>query len=212
MESIFEHIPSSLQIYIDQFDDAPDKTIEKLEQHVYKRNPGAAGYFLLAWFCHKNSEFERAVNFAWSAKIHAPGSPLLEKLPYYLSHPKTFDAWEPTLEKDQYKKDFSTQNPTHPITDLDSLINKLSAVEKKRIKLSEEDLKGEIDEDLSERSTQVDDIVTETLALIHEKQKNYPAAIDTYKQLRKANPDKREHFTEQIFRLQALEAEEKAED
>lgn len=58
--------------------------------------------------------------------------------------------------------------------------------------------------DLSEKSTDVDDIVTETLAVIHEKQSNYPAAIQTYERLKEANPSKEEYYSKQIKRLSGL--------
>lgn len=212
MDSILEHTPASFQIYLDQFESDPDKTIEKLEQHVVKRNTGAVGYFYLAWLCHKNGNRTKAIEHAWTAKVYAPGSPLMERLHYFLSHPNSFDAWKPDQKVKHFKKEYNTGDRSHPISDLDSLINKLSAVESKRIKLSEEDLKKDVDEDLSKYSTEVDDIVTETLAGIHEKQKNFKAAIETYKQLRKSNPAKREHFDEQIFRLQQLIAESKKKD
>ncbi len=209
MDSILEHTPASFQIYLDQFDSDPDKTIKKLEQHVLKRNTGAVGYFYLAWLCYKNGDKSKAIEYAWTAKVCAPGSPLMETLHYFLSHPDSFDAWKPDQKNKNYKKEYNSGDRSHPISDLDSLINKLSAVESKRIQLSEEDLKKEVDEDLSKYSTEVDDIVTETLAGIHEKQKNFKAAIETYKQLRKSNPAKREHFDEQIFRLQQKEADSK---
>jgi len=212
MDSILEHTPASFQIYLDQFESDPDKTIEKLEQHVVRRNTGAVGYFFLAWLCHKNGDREKAIQHAWTAKVYSPGSPLMERLHYFLSHPDSFNAWKPDQRTERFKKDFSNGERSHPISDLDSLINKLSAVESKRIKLSEEDLKEAADEDLSKYSAEVDDIVTETLAAIHEKQKNFQAAIETYKQLRKSNPGKREHFDEQIFRLQQLEADYKKKD
>lgn len=212
MDSILEHTPTSFQIYLDQFETDPDKTIKKLEQHVIKRNTGAVGYFYLAWLCHKKGDRKKAIEHAWTAKVCAPGSPLMERLHYFLSHPDSFDAWKPDQKNKYYKKEYNSGDRSHPISDLDSLINKLSAVESKRIKLSEEDLKNGVDEDLSKHSTEVDDIVTETLAGIHEKQKNFKAAIETYKQLRKSNPAKREHFDEQIFRLQQKEADSKKKD
>ncbi|MDX1591797.1 MAG: hypothetical protein R3283_07535, partial [Balneolaceae bacterium] len=85
------------------------------------------------------------------------------------------------------------------IQDLDLLIARLSSVDRNRMKPDEE--KDEKEADLSELSSQVDDIVTETLAAIHEKQNNYSAAIETYKKLRSSNPSKKEHYSEEIFRL-----------
>jgi tetratricopeptide (TPR) repeat protein len=193
-------IPKSFQGYIDQFEKDPDAAISRLEAHVAKRNTGAVGYFFLAWLYHRKGSHKQAVQSALQAKMMAPGSKLMERLHYLLVHPRAFNAWEPEPKREPFKRDFYTNDRGHPIQDLDSLIAKLSSVDKKRIK---PDLSADEDpRDLSEPSSQVDDIVTETLAVIHEKQKNYEAAIQTYKKLRKTNPARKEHYDEQIFHLQ----------
>lgn len=193
-------IPISFQSYLEQFETDPEGAITRLEKHVSKRNTGAVGYFFLAWFYHKNDNGEKAADAAWKAKIHAPGSRVLGRLPYFLVHPSSFEAWEPDPEREPFKRGHLRQNESHPIQDLDQLISKLSSVETKRIRFDPSST-GQKQPDLSENSSQVDDIVTETLAVIHEKQKNYPAAIETYQKLLAANPGKKDHFEKQISRL-----------
>jgi tetratricopeptide (TPR) repeat protein len=205
-----DQIPQSFQGYIDQFDDDPETAISRLEQHVDRRNTGAAGYFFLAWLCHRNGDRQKAIQYAFQAKTHAPGSRLMDHLPYLLTHPQTFAAWEPALQYTQtFNRDNFRNDRGHPIQDLDSLIDKLSSVENKRIR---PDTSTKEYPDLSQPSTLVDDIVTETLAVIHEKQNNFPAAIQTYKKLRQANPAKRDHYDEQILRLQEKQSAEEKSD
>ncbi|MCC5914938.1 MAG: tetratricopeptide repeat protein [Balneolaceae bacterium] len=202
-------IPQSLQGYIEQFDTDPEAALGRLENHVEKRNPGAVGYFFLAWLHHRQGNQKRAIQCAMSAKVMAPGSRLMERLHYLLTHPRTFAAWEPeaTPGRKSVQQPFSNDRG-HPIQDLDTLITKLSSVESHRIKPKLDGPEGQ-EPDLSEASSSVDDIVTETLAGIHEKQNNYSAAIETYKKLRKANPGRKTHYDEQIFRLKQIEAEQK---
>jgi tetratricopeptide (TPR) repeat protein len=199
-------IPESFRSYIDQFETEPETAISRLENHVSKRNTGAVGYFFLAWLYHRNQQKKKAIQAALQAKMLAPGSKLMERLHYLLAHPRSFNAWEPEPKRKPFRKDLHTNDRAHPIQDLDTLIAKLSSVDKKRIKpdTSDEELP-----DLGEMSTKVDDIVTETLAVIHEKQKNYHLAIETFKKLRKSNASKKEYYDEQIFRLQQKLAEEK---
>lgn len=193
-------IPKSYQSYLETFENDPEGAINRLKSRVVKRNAGAIGYFFLAWMYMKVDDRESALEASIQAKVMAPGSQLMSRLHYYISHPQAFKAWEPKKNKKTFNSDSRSYNQAHPIRDLDSLIAKLSSVESKRIK---PDL-GNDDEqrDLSEKSSDVDDIVTETLAVIHEKQKNYPAAISTYQRLMKVNSGKADHYQQQISRLQ----------
>lgn len=201
-----EQIPKSLQGYVEQFETDPDTAIERLENHIQKRNIGAVGYFFLSWLYHRNGQKKEAVQSAMNAKIFAPGSLLMERLHYVMAHPHHFNAWKPEQKRKPFKRN-QIQDRGHPIQDLDSLIAKLSSAEKKRIK---PDLSDEDQPDLSATSNQVDDIVTETLAVIHEKQGNFKGAIETFKKLRRSNSSKKEYYDEQIFRLQQKIAESKS--
>jgi len=198
-------VPDSYQIYFEQFESDPQGTIKKLENHVTRRNSGAVGYYLLAILCRKAGNLSDAVKFALSAKILAPGSKFFNRLPYYIQHPDLFEAWVP--EKN-LPSTLAGEHKTHshPIGDLDQLISRLSGIETRRIKISEDKTN---DEDLSKSSANVDDIVTETLALIHEKQGSYKAAINVYKQLRLANTSQKERYDREILRLQKLSKSDK---
>jgi len=204
-------LPHSYQIYLDQFDSDPEGTLTKLENHVTKRNSGAVGYYILAVLSRNAGRASDAVKFALSAKIMAPGSEFFRRIPYFIQHPDYFEAWvpdRPARGNGSFKKQ-ETQS-THPIKDLDQLISRLSEAETKRIRVPKADVDAKKSvEDLSKRSADVDDIVTETLALIHEKQGNHQAAIKVFKQLRLANSSKRDHYDSQILRLQELMEKEK---
>jgi len=197
-------IPESYQSYLTKFESSPDEAISRLEAHIEKRNTGAVGYFFLAWLLLKNEQKQEALDAALQAKIRAPGSDFFERLHYFISHPQAFDAWQPAPSKRVTRKEDESET-SHPIQNLDSLINKLSDAENKRIKLKESE---KDDQDLSEKSADVDDIVTETLAVIHEKQKNYLGAIATYKKLIKSHPKRSDHYKKEIKRIQNLKTKQ----
>lgn len=199
MKVIPVHIPQSLRSYLEQYQDAPERTIKKLESHVKKRGDDAVGYYLLSWFYHFHGDSRQAVKAAWKAKIYAPGSPTMDQLHYFMKHPKNFKAWKPSKSALKTLTDVRKQGNTHPISDLDSLIQKLSTVETKRITF---DRHSEAGPDLSQDSSNVDDIVTETLADIHEKQGNRQAAIDTYQKLINIHTYKKSYYLKQIDRLE----------
>jgi len=200
-------IPKSYQSYLEQFEENPDKAINRLTSRIEKRNTGAVGYFFLAWLHFRNKNKEKALEAALSAKIMAPGSRFMERLPYFIQHPHAFDAWQPKKAVNVRKSTNSNSEDAYPIHDLDLLISKLSSIEPRR--MSEKDLKKGDQHDLSKESVQVEDIVTETLAVIHEKQENYSAAIKTYKRLITENSSKKEYYKEQIDRLQKVSGKER---
>lgn len=197
-------IPESYQSYLAKFESNPEEAISRLETHIEKRNTGAVGYFFLAWLFFKNDQKQKALDAALQAKMRAPGSDFFERLHYFISHPRAFEAWQPDAPK-QYTRREADSETSHPIKNLDSLINKLSKTENKRIKLKENE---QDDQDLSEKSSDVDDIVTETLAVIHEKQKNFLAAIATYKKLIKSHPGRSDHYKKEIKRIQQLKSKQ----
>lgn len=199
-------IPKSYQSYLEQFETDPEKAIERLEKRVEKRQSGSVGYFFLSWLYIKNSNREKAIEAALKAKVLAPGSRFMERLPYFVQHPQSFNAWQPMITKSESRKEIHFIKQGYPIQDLDRLITKLSSIERKNF--NQEDIEGKQD-DLSRKSIAVEDIVTETLAVIHEKQKNYTAAINTYRRLSEDNPEKQQHYDEHIERLKSKIAEEK---
>jgi len=200
-------IPKSYQSYLEQFEENPDKAINRLTTRIEKRNTGAVGYFFLAWLHFRNKNKEKALEAALSAKIMAPGSRFMDRLPYFIQHPHAFNAWQPKKAVTEKKSSNSNSEDAYPIHDLDLLISKLSSIEPRR--MSEKDLKKGDQHDLSKESVQVEDIVTETLAVIHEKQENYSAAIKTYKRLITENSSKKEYYKEQIDRLQKVSGKER---
>lgn len=200
-------IPKSYSSYLEQFEENPDKAISRLTTRIEKRNSGAVGYFFLAWLHLKNKNKEKALEAALNAKIMAPGSRFMERLPYFIQHPHAFDAWQPKKAVTERKRENSNSEQSYPIHDLDLLISKLSSIEPK--KMSEKDLQQGEHHDLSKDSAMVEDIVTETLAVIHEKQENYTAAIKTYKRLIAENSSKKEYYKEQIDRLNNIKGNHK---
>lgn len=199
-------IPNSLASYAEHFEDDPIKATKRLKKQLNKRGPDAVGHFLLAWFYHLEGMDDQAVDEALKARIFAPGSPFFQKLHYYLSHPKAFEAWTPKKSKPSSRKSSETVSDPGPVLNLDSLIQKLSTVEDKRIHLPQ----NSTDDTQSERDVagdDVDDIVSETLAKIHEDQGKIDAAIHTYKRLKKLKAEKEDYYDDQIARLQEVQEE-----
>lgn len=203
-------IPKSLASYVEQYDDDPVKVTTKLKRQLDKRGPDAVGYFLLAWFYHLKGVDDQAVHYALKAKTYAPGSPLMENLHYYLSHPNSFEAWKPQMSTSvaQPAPKYRSEDAHEPVLNLDSLIERLSEVESgRRIEDSGSKKSSIFSLDLSELEHDVDDIASETLANIHETQGKTEAAIRTYKRLKKLNKEKEEFYKQQISRLEKLRDE-----
>lgn len=194
-------IPESLTSYAEHFDEDPFKATTRLKKQLKKRGPDAVGHFLLAWFYHLKDMDDQAIEEALKARIFAPGSPFFQKLHYYLSHPQAFDAWIPETSVSSQKQSSLKTDEPGPVLNLDSLIQKLSEVESERISPSEEK-EGSTKSKLPISSDDVDDIVSETLASIHENQGKTDAAIRTYKRLKELNQEKRDYYNDQITRLQ----------
>jgi len=202
MQKLPFKIPQSLRSYVEQFDADPDKTVKKLERQVKKRGFDAVGHFLLAWFYHIEGKNQRAIQHALAAKNFAPGSPLMEHLHYFLLHPEKFDAHLPDQKIQSSGKKMLWASRMTPVLDLDHLISLLTEVESNRIQIPEEEsLKENID--LSENAAQVDDIASETLAIIHENQGNLMQALRMYEKLMSKNPDKKKQYAKKIKQLKA---------
>jgi tetratricopeptide (TPR) repeat protein len=193
-------IPESLTSYAEHFDEDPLKATTRLKKQLNKRGPDAVGHFLLAWFYHLKGMDDQAVEEALKARIFAPGSPFFQKLHYYLSHPHSFDAWTPETSVSSQKQSSLKTDEPGPVLNLDSLIQKLSEVESEQITPSEEKERTKKSK-LPVSSDDVDDIVSETLASIHENQGKTDAAIRTYKRLKELNQEKREYYNDPITRL-----------
>lgn len=205
-------ISRSLSSYAEHFEEDPVKAIRRLKKQLDKRGPDAVGYFLLAWFYHLRGMHEEAVEEALRARIYAPGSSFFRKLHYYLSHPNTFEAWTP--ESKTYRRSTSSAvlDRGGPVLDLDSLIQKLSDVKTRRIK-SEEDFPRDLSSRKKESiDNETDNIVSETLAKIHENQGKIDTAIRSYQQLKHIKEDKSDYFDAQINRLKKLKQRNSEEE
>ncbi|MEL7834801.1 tetratricopeptide repeat protein [Fodinibius sp. Rm-B-1B1-1] len=202
-------IPKSLASYAEHFDKEPIEATKRLKKQLKKRGPDAVGHFLLAWFYHLEGMDDQAVDEALKARIFAPGSPFFEKLHYYLSHPNTLEAWTPESTSASTKTSSTIDEPG-PVLNLDSLIEKLSSVESKRIRPQKEE-ETQTKSKKQMPGDNVDDIVSETLAQIHERQGKFSAAINTYEQLINLHPNKKDHYNEEIARLKALREENEGE-
>lgn len=205
-------IPESLASYLVQFESAPEKTIRRLKKQLKKRGPDAVAYFLLGWFYHRQGANEKAIDCALKAKTFAPGSPFLDKVHYYFTHPQLFGAWQTTSARNPRLFNQALPTDADPITNLNTLIEKLSAVESKRqIRQKEQDTSSTQSKNRAENfdNADVDDIVSETLAKIHEQQGKIQEAITTYQKLRNRRSEKKSYYSEQIDRLKKIKNDEK---
>ena len=193
-------LPKSLVSYADQFQQDPDKAIQRLEAQAKKRGPDAVGYFLLAWLHHLQGNNEEAIIQALKAKTYAPGSPFLEKLHYYLVHPHRFEAWKPQRTHGGYSKSESQSIEAGPILNLDALIERLADAESERIKIPADQSTAPAAEGAPNIDGS-DDIASDTLANIHETQGKTEAAIRTYQRLKKLNKEKKEFYQQKIDEL-----------
>lgn len=201
MEPLPFDLPPSLAIYAEQFEEAPSRTIEKLEKHLSRRGPDAVGYFLMAWFYVHSGDMPKAIESALKAKTYAPGSPFFEYLHYFLIHPEAFQAWIPSENNGHPVSENSVyMQPADFIHDLESLIARLTEAESKKITLDPDSSTSS--DDLSVPSQSVDDIATETLAYIYEKQGKLEEAKAMYQRLIAMRPDKKKEYTKALKNLE----------
>ncbi|MEO1022606.1 MAG: tetratricopeptide repeat protein [Bacteroidota bacterium] len=204
MRSLPFDIPKSLSSFVQRFEKDPEQAIEKLSSLLKKRGPDSVGYFLLAWFFYSTGNTKQAVKEALKAKAYAPGSPLMEYLPYFLNHPESFEARLPKTTSYTAKTKLTQVNRSPKHLDLDHLITLLEEVESKRIRIPEL-ISGSEDEvtDLSADSEQVEDIMTETLAKIHAGQGRKKEAIAMFERLIESNPEssRKATLTDEVKRL-----------
>ncbi|MBN2733031.1 MAG: hypothetical protein JXR26_11430 [Balneolaceae bacterium] len=204
-------IPASLASYLEQYDSAPEKTTNRLEKQLQKRGADAVGHLVLAWFYHQQEKHQQAVDAALKAKLFAPGSPFFERLHYFFSHPQLFNAWcnhKDSAGSTTNAYDFSQ---TGPILDLDQLIKKLSKVESTRIKFNPDAPSGD-SSPASDESDNIDDIVSETLANIHEQQGKIDEAINVYQRLKVNNKEKKTFYNKQIKRLKKIQDQQEKDN
>lgn len=192
-------LPKSLSGYIESFVNDPDKTIEKLDAHLKKRGYDAVGYFLLSWFYLNKDNKAKAIEYALVAKTYAPGSPFLEYLHYFFTHPDAFAAFVPKDVSRDGKKIKKSISVTNFLIDLETLISRISQIEGQKISLKTTSENEDID--LSIQSIDIDDLATETLANIHAMQGNTENAVLIYKRLIEKEPSKKDYFETKISDL-----------
>jgi len=108
MQELPFEIPQSLNSYLTQFQNDPDKGIANLKAFLKKRGMDAVGYFLLSWLCLNDGRKEEALQHALRAKSYAPGSPFFQHLHYFLVHPDHFEAWKPFAPDEELESDSET--------------------------------------------------------------------------------------------------------
>jgi tetratricopeptide (TPR) repeat protein len=201
-------IPPSLYSYLEKFESNPQKTTEKLKTHLQRRGQDPIGEFLLAWFYLQQEQSDAALNHAIRAKAMAPGSPLLQFLPYFIRHPDSFTAWQPSESSpDNQITEFVFAHPRYPNhTDLDALIEQISKVDPQQLRKFESgdretEGKDELEETKTVEEENVDDIVSETIADIYEKQNRLEKAKIVYNKLAEYYPEKRETYRDAIERI-----------
>lgn len=196
-------VPPSLVAYVRLFEESPDKAISKMEAAALRRRSDPV---LLAWLCWmwleqgNRTEAMRAANLAIT---QAPGSPIIAQLRYLCAHPDGFAALSPTFSVTA-SGSASPSNDFGVPFDLDSLITKLSHAGKTKIKLDESRAPSV---DMAKESAKRGKIATHTLAIVHEKQGRFQEALDVYKQLLAAKPERESTYAEHIARLTAKLAE-----
>lgn len=206
MEKLPFQIPKSLASYVEQYEKNPVKTIERFKKQLKRRGPDAVGFFILAWFYYQQGEKEKALQCAIKAKTLAPGSPFLENVHYFFSHPKLFDAWRSTSSNvaNSYNEISSSSS-----TGLNSLIEKLSSAQNQKINMNTNTGSKSRKNQQPYDNKEVDSIVSETLAKVHEAQGNNTAAIRMYKILRDTKTDNSGFYDTKIKELEKLQASQK---
>lgn len=210
-------IPPSLYSYLEKFDDNPVRTTEKLENQLQRRGADPIGEFLLAWFYLRQEKVGKARNHAMRAKAMASGSPLMEFLPYFIQHPQSFSAWQPsTSSKNNQITELLFSHPQYPQdTDLDHLIEQISKLDPENIrqKSIEEAPHDDIEDEDEEQDDGIDDIISETIADIYEKQNRFKEAKNVYRKLQEYYPEHKEEYEKAIKRInQRIEREQRDQE
>lgn len=189
-------VPPSLASHVELFEADPDKAVTRIKQHLRRRGNDPVGYMMLAFMYQQKGEQQNALINALKARIFAPGSLFMQKLPYFLCHPDRFQAWI-TRVKETVKFKESGQHDF--LKDIDNLIDILSDSEPRRIKLSDAD--KPVEDQVEATNKMAQRVATETLASIYERHGNTRKAIDTYKRVAERDPARSKFCEQQIDRL-----------
>ncbi len=191
-------LPASLKSYDDMFQRAPREAVRRLEAQSKKRGNDAVCSLLLAWFHHQLGDGTLAREQVARARSFAPGSLFMEFASYRLFHPDGFEAWLPDDPQMGHAPGFFVERTLS----LDELIERLSDSDAARITLSE--TPPDVDADLSQSPFAAEEMATETLAAIYEKQGKLDEAAVVYERLLKAHPDREAHFRERLNHIRRV--------
>lgn len=192
-------VPPSLVAYVRLFDENPDSAIAKMETALQKRRSDPVLLAWLSWMWLEKGQRAEALRLANLAMVQAPGSPVIAQLRYLCTHPDGFAALNPSWSV-ATSSSASMSNDFGVPFDLDSLITKLSHAGKRKITLTDS---AEPTVDMAKESAKRGKIATHTLAIVHEKQGRYQEALDVYKQLLAAKPERESVYAEHIARISA---------
>lgn len=128
-------LPDSIRIYLHESQTDADAVLEKLETDLQHTPSDPVLHLRQAIALKCKGRLSEASDAAWKACIHAPGSRLMQALPYYIAHPDGFDAPSipgmepaPPLESSRSK---SVGRSILPTQDLDRMIEHLLNLESK---------------------------------------------------------------------------------
>lgn len=202
-ETLPVQLPPSLASHAELYTTDPGKALARLKQHLRRRGNDPVGYMLLALMYKLQGEEQNALLNAQKARIFAPGSMFMKKLPYFLSHPGIFKAW---TQREKETVPFKPADQNDFLKNIDNLIDILSDAEPRKIRLSGDDVPGE--DHVEATNKMAVGIATETLASIYEMQGNTEKAIDTYKRIAAREPSRAKFCDQQIRRLNESDGDE----
>lgn len=182
-DSFIESFPESLQLFVQQsipslrnHYGAMNSPMEASTATDVSKNRDPLFYLAKAFIFFMDGNTQQAVQEATLAKLLAPGSRLLQTLPFYFQHPD--------LVTDSQLRQLITSIEKEKTDPLDKIITKLSKAEKKgRIRIHLSAAQSEHEEILtsSKESYRTDEedftIVTPTYLAILEEQEKYEEAL-----------------------------------
>lgn len=192
-------VPPSLDAYVRLFDENPVLAISKMDAAFQRRRSDPVLLTWLCWMRLEQGDRAEALRAANLAMAQAPGSPIVAQLRYLCAHPEGFAALSPNWSV-ATATTASASNDFGVPFDLDSLITKLSHAGKHKITLSDA---SEPTVDMAKESAKRGKIATHTLAMVHEKQGRFQEALDVYKQLLAAKPERESLYAEHVARISA---------
>lgn len=189
-------LPPSLASHAEMYDNDPGKAFDRLHQHLRRRGNDPVGHMLLAFMYKQAGDQKHALESALKARIFAPGSLFLQKLPYFLTHPDRFEAW---ITENRQAADIRIPDQNEFLKDIDNLIDTLSEASPKSIRVNQDHEPAEDHVEATNRMA--NKIATETLASIYEMQGKTEKAIETYRMIALRDPSRSGYCEQQITRL-----------